>query len=373
MGLAALEIHYYDGGLRSDTFPERRRPLSLPPIEAVALEDTRALSRNEILFEASVIDSATGERFFWIGCFLPSTDRQFGDRANYVCVGLWVSDLIVIECRELLMSLHRAATALQKSGLSNALESNLHDLTSVIAESYMKPRDDFPPSCTGISSLKIDPRSVKEYQIRTSFDSVVEFLASALINLQLAQRSMFNACRVIFRVNPDLPAAVPVSELPSASDLLVPLIIGIPDATAGSAKQLVDAKQRVAELSADNTRLATQVQSLDQSNQRNTVEREALRKQLLDQAEELEKLRKLPYTIINTQLRDLATRVEQISASMRGPVSYNPPTTRPLPKPNNSHDDSLSLVLSILKWFLYISVAGLLIGVGVYFGLKRFW
>jgi len=373
MTLAALEVHYYDGGLRSETFPERRRLPSLPPKEAVVFEDTRSLSRNDTVLEAAVIDSSEGKRFFWVGCFLPSSDRQFGDRANYVCVGLWVSDLIVIECRGLLMSLHRAAAALQKDGLSKALESNLRDLTSAIAESYLQPRDDFPPSCAGISSLKIDPRSVKEYQIRRSFDDVIQFLASALINLQLAQRSTFDTCRVRFRVNPDLASAVSNDALPSESDLLLPLIVGIPDATAGSAKQLVDAKQRVAELSADNTRLATQVQSLEQSNQRNTVEREALRKQLLDQAEELEKLRKLPYTIINTQLRDLATRVEQISASMRGPVSYNPPTTRPLPKPNNSHDDSLSLVLSILKWFLYISIAGLLIGVGVYFGLKRFW
>jgi hypothetical protein len=373
MGLAALEIHYFDGGLQSETFPERRRFPSLPPKEAVVLEDTRSLSRNEILLEASAIDSAAGKRFFWVGCFIPSTDRQFGDRANYVCAGLWMSDLIAIECRELLMSLHQAAVALQKHGLTSALEKNLHELTSIIAESYLKPREEFPPSCAGISSLRVDPRSVKEYSIRHDFGEGVQFLASALINLQLALRPAFDTCRVRFRVNPDISAAIPTEALPSESDLLLPLILGIPDATAGSAKQLVDAKQRVAELSADNTRLATQVQSLEQSNQRNTVEREALRKQLVDQAEELEKLRKLPYTIINTQLRDLATRVEQISASMRGPVSYNPPTTRSLPKPNNSHDDSLSLVLSILKWFLYISVAGLLIGVGVYFGLKRFW
>lgn len=367
MSVFALDAHYYDGGLRIATFPQRSSPASTPDVEAVIFADTSTLKAQDVVFEVAIILSASRARYLWIGCYLSSADRQFGDRANYVCIGLWLSELVAIRCKPLLMSLFQAATQIRKTGMTSSLQENLHELSSIIAERYLCSRTEFPSSCQGIVKQDVVQNVAREFHLSSSVDESVAALESALINLQLAPIPFVDGSRVRFRLNPNEKVSSSTDVLPSAAELLLPLVVDLPQIIGNSVKEVGELKKSLNDIASENAKLVRQLEGLSSKLDRASAERDASKKALLEQTEELESLRKLPYTIINKQLKDVDSKLDHLAAITRTPAAYAPPprysqqTAR-----KRADDDGIGLAWKIFMYSLIGLTVVIAVGFGVY-------
>lgn len=368
--LSALEVHYYDGGLRVATFPERRRLSALPAEDSIVFENIKPLTRTEVVFEVAVINSASNVAFLWVGCYLPSIDRQFGDRANYVCVGLWFDGMVALECKDLLFSLYQAATVLNKQGLTKALSEKLTQLSTVISESYLHSRDIFPPICAGLLPFASSQKLVREFQLNDSIENAAGALESALINLQLAPKPFVDVPRVRFRIVMEQGSTSISDALPSQRDLLYPIVTGLPKIVERTATELTEIKKTVSVLVAERSKANREMSELSQINKEIVEERDSQKKKLLEQEEELDRLRKLPYTIINTQLKELSSRIDRALSPNRGNGAYIS-QPRPLsPAAKNAHPKSDGSASTYVAYVLGFAVI-VLIGVGAAYLIWR--
>lgn len=366
MPVSALEAHYYDGGLKTATFPEKIRLQALPNYDKVIFADTLTLTPQTVIFEVASFQSANQTRYLWIGCYLASTDRQFGDRANYVCVGLWLAELVSLQCKPLLRSLWQAALQLHKNGMTTGLEADMNQLYSAISDSYLYPRADFPPSCGGFMRQASSQTTTKHFRITGRVDEAITALESALINLQLAPSPFAQSSRVRFTINAEDKDLSAQDSLPSQSELLLPLVVGLPKIVENTASELAAVRKDLTEIVSENSKLSGQVTSLTSRLERASAERDALKKALLEQTAELEKLEKLPFTIINKQLKDVDLKLDQIAGSIVATSRHTPkPSYAPSPPRKRSNDDE-GLAWAIFAYSLIGLISAILIGFGVY-------
>jgi TonB family protein len=303
MAFFALEAHYYDGGLRIEVFPESNASSLKPDSEKVIIDNPHELKNSDIYYELSVFKDDVKTNFMWLACILKSTDRQFGDRSNYVSVGIWISDYVVTECLSLLRSLYEAASQLKKDGMTTALRSNLQQFAAIISSKYISPRSGFPTSYSGIlgiPSLIVQP---KIFELNSTIGNPLEHIESAILNFQLAPTCIFQNSKVIFRISSD-NENVGKNEFLSQTKFLVPIITDIPRVMTETVSNLNNLQADYRKVQSDRDKLAIQIEHLKQEVLKISEEKTAL----LDSVAQLQKL---PYTIINGQLKEIAQQIEK--------------------------------------------------------------
>jgi hypothetical protein len=304
MAFFALEAHYYDGGLRIEVFPESNASSLKPDSEKVIIDNPHELKNSEIYYELSVFKGEAKTNFMWLACILKSADRQFGDRSNYVSVGIWISDYVVTECLSLLRSLCEAASQLKKDGMTTALRSNLQQFAEIISSRYTAPRASYPPSYSGIlgiESLIVQP---KTFELNSTFGDSLEYIESAVLNFQLAPKCNFQNSRLLFRISSD-NEAVRKNELLSPNKFLVSMITDIPRVMTQTVSNLNSLKSDYLNVRSERDKLAIQIEHLKQEILKIKEDNTAL-------LDSVAQLKKLPYTIINGQLKEIAQQIEKL-------------------------------------------------------------
>jgi hypothetical protein len=362
MAFFALEAHYYDGGLRIETFPESNTSSIKPNSEKVIIDSPNDLKNSEVYYELSFFKDGTNPDFLWLSCFLKSTDRQFGDRSNYVSVGIWLSNYVVTECKSLLRSLHEAASQLKKDGMTTALRSNLQQFSAIITSRYTAPRGGYPPSYSGIlgvASLIVQP---KTFELNSTFGDSLEHIESAILNFQLAPKCNFQNSRLFFRISSD-NEAVGKNELLPPNKFLVPIITDIPRVMTETVSNLNRLKSDYLNVQSDRDKLANQIEHLKQEVSKITKDKTALH-------DSVTQLQKLPYTIINSQLKEIAQQIEKLrnenrSISVRGFENSKHETQIPpeVAREDCDHHSSKPFFLDIRFYFFIILLLTVFAGV----------
>jgi TonB family protein len=303
MAFFALEAHYYDGGLRIETFPESNTSSIKPNSEKVIIDSPNDLKNSEVYYELSFFKDGTNPDFLWLSCFLKSTDRQFGDRSNYVSVGIWLSNHVVTECKSLLRSLHEAASQLKKDGMTTALRSNLQQFSAIVTSRYTMQRDKFPPIYSGVSAATNLVPHLKIFNLDSSSGNTLEHIESVIMNFQLSTKTNFQNSRLVFRIASD-SGSVEKSELLPPNKYLMQMITDIPRVMAETVSSLSSLNADYLKVRSEKDKLLTQIELLKREVLKITEEKAAL----LDSVAQLQKL---PYTIINVQLKEIAQQIEK--------------------------------------------------------------
>lgn len=368
----SLEAHYYDGGLKEENFPNSRPVSGLPASEYVIYADTPNLGKDDLIFELCLIPSDQNENWVWLGCYAASADRQFGDRSNYVGVGIWMRDLVAIDCRSILRSLSQATALLNKEGMTPSLHQKFLKLESVIRNHYLLPRDELPSGLIGMRRSSSSSSEYKEFEIVGSLETAIADVEAAVLNLQLAPTPFVANTKVRFRVVSAPRQSNPQSLLPALSELFLPLVLSLPKVVEESAKTLIQLKGQYSQLKSDNESMATQFDSFRHAADRIATERDDLRLKVTEQGGELDRLRALPYTTINSQLSEISRRLEILNVAPRPSEAPIRPTKIPRPiEPIGEPSTDTRLALQLLQYFLII-VLVIGIVVAITYGILEF-
>ena len=369
----SLEAHYYDGGLKKDNFPNSRPVSGLPAPEHVIYADPQNLGKEDLTFELCLIPSDQNENWVWLGCYAASADRQFGDRSNYVGVGIWMRDLVAIDCRSILRSLSQATVLLNTEGMTTSLHQKFLKFESVIRNHYLLPRDELPSGLVGMRRSSGSSSEYKEFEIVGSLETAIADVEAAVLNLQLAPTPFVANTKVRFRVVSAPRQSNPQSLLPALSELFLPLVLSLPKVVEESAKTLIQLKGQYSQLKSDNESMATQFDSFRHAADRIATERDDLRLKVTEQGGELDRLRALPYTTINSQLSEISRRLEILSVGSRPSAAPSHPARDPHPRaPIVKNSSEKSLALQLLKYFLIMALVIGIVGAITYVFLEIF-
>jgi len=369
----SLEAHYYDGGLKEENFPNSRPVSGLPASEYVIYADTPNLGKDDLIFELCLIPSDQNENWVWLGCYAASADRQFGDRSNYVGVGIWMRDLVAIDCRSILRSLSQATALLNKEGMTPSLHQKFLKLESVIRNHYLLPRDELPSGLIGMRRSSSSSSEYEEFVIVGSLEAAIADVEAAVLNLQLAPTPFVANTKVRFRVVSAPRQSNPQSLLPALPELFLPLVLSLPKVVEESAKTLIQLKGQYSQLKSDNESMATQLDSLRHAADRIATERDALKLKITEQGGELDRLRALPYTTINSQLSEISRHLEILRVGSPPSVAPSRPTGNPSPRaPTQNKSSEKSLALQLLKYFLIMALVIGIVGAITYTFLEGF-
>ncbi|MBM4205125.1 MAG: hypothetical protein FJ194_13400 [Gammaproteobacteria bacterium] len=162
------------------------------------------------------------------------------------------------------------------------------------------------------------------------------------------------------------------SLLPALSDLLRPLVLGLPKVVEETAKTLIKVKEQYSELKSANESTTTQLESFRNAADRMTAECDALKLKISQQGEELARLRALPFTIINTQLSEISRRFEILNVAPRPSEAPIRPTKIPRPiEPIDEPSTDIKLALKLLQYFLIIVLVIGIVG-AIAYGILEF-
>lgn len=351
----SLEAHYYDGGLKEENFPNPRPVSGLPASEHVIYADTPNLGKDDLTFELCLIPSDQNENWVWLGCYAASSDRQFGDRSNYVGVGIWMRDFVAIDCRSILRSLAQATADLNKEGMTTSLHNKFLEFESVIRDEYLLVRDELPSGLVGMTRSSSGESGYREFEILGPLEAAIADVEAAVLNLQLAPAPFVPNTKVRFKIVSALPQSNSPSLLPALPELFRPLVFSLPKVVEETAKTLIQVKEQYSELKSVNESMRAQLDSFRNAADRVNIECDALKLKITEQGEELDRLRALPLTIINTQLSEISRRLEILNVAP--PPSEAPirPTKIPRPiEPIGEPSTDIKLALKLLQYFLII-------------------
>lgn len=370
----SLEAHYYDGGLKIENFPSRRPVVGLPASEHVIYSDMQSLGRDDFIFELCLFQSDCKENWLWLGCYVASVDRQFGDRSNYVSVGIWMKELVAIDCKAVLISLSQAAVLLNKDGMTNTLKQNFLKLESVSRERYLLARDELPAGLIGIARSNLSNSSHREFDIVGTVEQAVTTIEAALLNLQLAPTPFVAESKIRFRVSPTSRKSNSSAALPAVSDLLLPLVLSLPTVVEATAHAVIHLKEQLSQLKSANESMSDQLDAYRQAADRIVLERDTLKLKVTEQGEELERLRALPYTTISNQLREISGRLDILMSAPRQPVTRVEPVRQLGATPTTSKKSSENdLAIQLAKYFLIAALLIAVVGAITYSILEMSW
>ena len=130
-----VELHYFSGGLKTSIFGADARPNWLPAFDQVGLHNDVYLIENEFVIELSR-HQRDGKFITWVGVYTSSKDAVYGDRSNYIGLGVWLVNLIPINSYLIVDALYKICKALTQNGPNQHL--NQHCKQLVENKSYLQ-------------------------------------------------------------------------------------------------------------------------------------------------------------------------------------------------------------------------------------------
>lgn len=130
-----VELHYFSGGLKTSIFGADARPNWLPAFDQVGLHNDVYLNENEFVIELSR-HQRDGKFITWVGVYTSGKDAVYGDRSNYIGLGVWLVNLIPINSYLIVDALYKICKALTQNGPNQHLNEHCKQL--VENKSYLQ-------------------------------------------------------------------------------------------------------------------------------------------------------------------------------------------------------------------------------------------
>ncbi|MCX7086019.1 MAG: hypothetical protein NTY69_10840 [Methylococcales bacterium] len=130
-----VELHYFSGGLKTSIFGADARPNWLPAFDQVGLHNDVYLNENEFVIELSR-HQRDGKFITWVGVYSSGKDAVYGDRSNYIGLGVWLVNLIPINSYLIVDALYKICKALTQNGPNQHLNEHCKQL--VENKSYLQ-------------------------------------------------------------------------------------------------------------------------------------------------------------------------------------------------------------------------------------------
>lgn len=345
--MLVLETHHYDGGVKVNTFPAQQSVQVPLPSSVAILNAESPLGPKEVACKVHFSWLTSEILLVWVGLYIRSIDRQFGDRENYVSVGLWLPNLVLLGSAEFLQLMLDGAQRLHNEGMTESLREAFERLAK-IAESFVHPRSSLPSICQGTARQGGSLSERVQFKVGPSISELAPILDCGLMNLQLAPDPFVTVEEAVFFAGEGVEKRGGLELLPSREELLLPLVVALPGMAEETAKELTstrrdlaDAVKRRDECNKEVTKTASQLAELKAAH-------EALRRIELEQREEIKRLRELPYVIIDVSLRNIAQRLDRLEIRGDGPQPKQPAS--PPRRPSGSRPIEVDPINKLLKW-----------------------
>jgi hypothetical protein len=194
-----LELHYFSGGLKSQLLGASKRPDWLPDVDLVGLHNDVFPARGEYVVELSRHNRA-GKLITWLGIYSYGIDDQYGDRANYNGVGVWLVDAIPIHASVIISHLRNICDLLVEKGPVDSVRQACIELNNQSLPNWIKDINILPITDNGIP---FDTTSHPQtYYIRADNTNIVSTLQdiSNLIerNCIIADPDIVNFSRLLY-------------------------------------------------------------------------------------------------------------------------------------------------------------------------------
>lgn len=261
-----IEIHYFSGGLKTILFGTPKRPEWLPEHDLVGLHNDVYPINNEFIIELSR-HKRKDYLITWIGVHTKGKDAIYGDRSNYLGIGLWLINTLPIEVAAIINALIKICQLLVMQGPTN-------DKIKLQCEKFL---DEYLPSwIINISSrvnrgvaFETTQQPVTAYVQSTNDDievSIKQIAHSVLLNCIYAEEYARGASRILYLPLNTASNAKEIKQLSSNTTTVRSLV-----------EYFTNSVENIA---LHNQKLAEKNRSLDELNSDNAVQIENLTKEL---------------------------------------------------------------------------------------------
>lgn len=255
---AYIECHYFESGFKSK-FLGKERPDYLPSAESVGLHNEVILRGDDYSLE--VVRFNAERKITWIGYFISSQDKDYGDRGNYCGVGVWLVNYLPIHISALIDSLAALTSLLHNGGLSTQFETAAQfDFRDNHLVNYLVPCDWVPKEMQGLSYSSDQYYKSKYFHLKNRDQLSTKILADSIRYNLLNKQKFENNRSLYFIGNTSKITANDVTELSPIIDL------------AGSEACLLTLLSLNADKNMNDNSLAIKLDKLSNENERLFVE-----------------------------------------------------------------------------------------------------
>jgi hypothetical protein len=198
---AIVEIHHFSGGLKTNIIGVRDRPDWIPDSDQVGLHNDIYLKENEFVIEFSR-HKRKDKLISWIGVYSYGKDAVYGDRANYIGVGVWLTNYIPLNSYLLVDALVKICQLLVKNGPDENVKSsckNLLDDKSFL-QSWIKDITLLPRENEGIVfDVTQHPKTIYIQSTNQDINKNIKKIAdSILLNCIKAEDYVKSSSRILY-------------------------------------------------------------------------------------------------------------------------------------------------------------------------------
>jgi hypothetical protein len=153
-----IELHYFSGGLQTKVIGSTTRPEWLPDYDLVGLHNDVYPKSDEYVIEVSR-HKRQDKYITWIGVYTSGKDLVYGDRSNYIGVGVWLINTIPSELVLIIDALYQICKKISEDG--NIEGSHCQDLLDNYLHKWIDDINILPNQTDGIPfDVSLHPETI---------------------------------------------------------------------------------------------------------------------------------------------------------------------------------------------------------------------
>jgi hypothetical protein len=202
-----IEIHYYEGGFKTEFMPDISRPLWLPNAEMLGVDNNISLPEDGIVVEVSR-HKRENHLSTWIGAFVASNDLVYGSRSNHVGVGVWLNDYFAVSTDKILDALLKITWLIKKSGYAAAVgPSNALLSDPAFLQSWISPLSELPDITSGLNyeSSGFPQASYIDAGVGSVESAPRRIASSFLLNQLMLEPRLNGSSRLVYIASQSVP------------------------------------------------------------------------------------------------------------------------------------------------------------------------
>lgn len=258
MKSTALDIHYYDAGLKVERIAESQT--MLPSINTAGFKDEFDLSAESAAVEYFRTE-ANGKRFTWLGVYRKSKDFSLGDRSNHAGIGCWLEEKVIVHPEPLLNALYELSGLIAKDGPTHKALLSARNLRNDYLPTYIAELGNLSNIGMKYSSGRLQEPTIID--IRSAPKDAIDDAAIIIAATNLQERAQSNSSRILIRIGelrlPNIVKSLSASSfaLEALSAMTVRAITG----SIGNVKSTDESlfQNKLEKLQDENARLADQL------------------------------------------------------------------------------------------------------------------
>ena len=200
---AIIELHHFSGGLRSILIGVQNRPDWIPDSDQVGLHNDIYPQENEFVIEFSR-HKRKDKLITWIGVYSNGKDAVYGDRANYIGIGVWLINALPVNSYLLLDALFQICQLLVKNGPNEYVQSNCKNLlnSKSFSQNWIKDISILPRATDGIDfDVTQHPETIYIKSSNQDIPNNIKNIAdSILLNCIKAEDNFRSTSRILYLI-----------------------------------------------------------------------------------------------------------------------------------------------------------------------------